>query len=145
MPKSRIGKVFWIFGNSGAGKTTLARQLQPILNAILLDGNELREVWALGLSRADREEQNRRAAKLAHLLSHQGHNVIVATICPYNTLRREVSEICGPTWLYLPGGKPANDEYPFEVPEIPHIALQKFPDPKQVAKTVAAQASLQPH
>lgn len=117
MPKNKVGNIYWIFGNSGAGKTTLARKLRPRLHAIILDGDDLRTVWKLGLSRADRFEQNLRIARLARLLARQGYNVIVATICPYNELRHQVAAICQPVWVYLRGGRAASEEYPFEEPD----------------------------
>lgn len=87
------GRVIWITGLSGAGKTTLAKALQPqIPGSILLDGDELRE--ALGSSRGgfDREsrlELARVYSRLAGLLARQGHTVIVATISLFHELHAQ--------------------------------------------------------
>lgn len=108
--------VTWICGNSGAGKTTLAEKLSESVRttAIILDGDGLRSVWRdLDLSEASRREQNLRAARLAKLLDEQGVDVIVATICPYRDLRKQVQEITGCRFIFLPGGK-SGPEYPFE-------------------------------
>lgn len=104
--------ITWITGNSGSGKTTLARRLRR--HEIVLDGDALRAVWpGLGLGEADRREQNLRAARLAKLLEEQGHDVIVATICPYRDLRAQVHALTRCRFIYLEGGR-AGPEYPYE-------------------------------
>lgn len=110
--------IYWVFGQTGAGKTTYAKKLMNELPIrIHLDGDEMRQVWpGLGLSTEDRAEQNRRIARLAHLLESQGHSIVVSTICPYRWLREEVTVICAPIWIYMPGGLPIDDDHPFEPP-----------------------------
>lgn len=84
------GRVFWITGLSGAGKTTLARALQRALpGSLLLDGDELRE--ALGSENRGFDVESRRRlamsyARLAALLARQGATVIVATISLFHEL-----------------------------------------------------------
>ena len=109
--KVRNVMVWWITGNSGAGKTTLALQMK---DAIHLDGDVMRTVWQLGFSEKDRYEQNLRIARLAKVLRNQGFNVVVSTICPYKDLREKVQEICGCKFIYLEGGQEPNEEYPYE-------------------------------
>lgn len=105
--------ITWITGNSGSGKTTLANRLRK--NEIILDGDSLRAVWpGLGLSESDRRTQNLRAARLAKMLSDQGFDIIVATICPYKDLREEVQKITNCRFIYLQGGKSGVD-YPYEI------------------------------
>lgn len=107
--------VTWFTGNSGAGKTTRARAAaQP--GDIILDGDKLREVWpGLGLSEADRWEQNLRVARLARYLDSQGIQIYVAVIAPYRALRAEIQRICGCEFIYLPGGR-SGPEFPYEPP-----------------------------
>lgn len=107
--------ITWITGNSGAGKTTLARALAAGRhNALILDGDEMRAVWpGLGLSKQDRIEHNLRVARLAKNLESQGAEVIVSTICPYRDLRAEVKKITGCRFVYVEGGKTGKD-YPYE-------------------------------
>jgi len=109
--KARNVMVWWITGNSGAGKTTLALQMKDVIH---LDGDVMRMVWQLGFSKEDRYEQNLRIARLAKVLRNQGFNVVVSTICPYKDLREKVQEICGCKFIYLEGGKEPNEEYPYE-------------------------------
>jgi adenylylsulfate kinase len=109
--------IVWLTGNSGAGKTTLARWLSNIRKAVILDGDEMRESISsdLGLSAEDRRTHNIRVAKLAKILSDQGHYVIVSLICPYENLREEVRKITNCIFVYIKGGK-VHKDYPYEVP-----------------------------
>ncbi len=115
--------ILWITGNTGAGKTTLARKLAG-KNTIVLDGDELRSVWpGLGFGEDDRWLNNQRTARLAKLIENQGYAVIVAMICPYKDLRTEVRGLCGCKFIYLPGGK-RGEEWPYEIPDDAEINMQ---------------------
>jgi adenylylsulfate kinase-like enzyme len=106
--------ITWITGNSGAGKTWLARQLQRP-GVVWLDGDDVRGIWPqLGFSREDRWENNLRTARLAKLLESQGYDVVVSTICPYRDLRVEIGRLTRCKFIYVTGGEPASDEYPYE-------------------------------
>ena len=82
--KTTCGRVIWITGLSGAGKTTLARALLPHLpHAILLDGDEMREALGElggGFDTASRKRLALTYARWARLLAQQGFTVVVATI-----------------------------------------------------------------
>ena len=89
------GRVFWITGLSGAGKTTIGRELWRRLratgrSAILLDGDTLREVIAkdLGHSHSNRRESAMRNARLCQMLSSQGHDVVCPTISLFHEVQR---------------------------------------------------------
>ena len=108
--------IYWITGNTGAGKTTLAkwmRSLNP--QTIILDGNDLRTVWHdLNLSWGGRWEQGIRVARLANILHKQAQTIVVAVICPYHKLRKEVQKICNCKFIYLHGGKESSEEFPYD-------------------------------
>src|SRR5215467_7494012 len=89
------GRVFWITGLSGAGKTTVGRELWSRLRAAgrpvtFLDGDMLRDVIAedLGHSSGDRRRSAMRNARLCRLLAGQGADVVCATISLFHEVQR---------------------------------------------------------
>lgn len=82
----------WLTGLSGAGKTTLANELQQVLsarfsiNVCILDGDKMRAGLCadLGFNDADRKENIRRIAEVAKLFVEQGVLTIVACISPFS-------------------------------------------------------------
>jgi adenylylsulfate kinase len=93
------GKVFWITGLSGAGKTTLALELVKRLRSegvpvIFLDGDKLREVFgAASFNEKNHGREGRLAlamqyVHLCRVLAGQGFTVVIATI----SLFREVHQ-----------------------------------------------------
>jgi adenylylsulfate kinase-like enzyme len=92
---STQGRVFWITGLSGAGKTTLGAALWARLReagraAIFLDGDTLRSVIAddLGHDPASRGRSAMRNARLCQMLSRQGLDVVCATISLLHEVQR---------------------------------------------------------
>ncbi len=102
---SRLGQrpcTVWLTGLSGAGKTTIARELDRRLfnqgrTCFVLDGDEVRRglTQGLGFSVQDRRENIRRCAQVAHLMNEAGLLVIAAFISPYQVDRRMAREIIG--------------------------------------------------
>jgi cytidine diphosphoramidate kinase len=89
------GRVLWITGLSGAGKTTLCRKLVMYFReqgrqVIMLDGDELRQVMGetTAHSREERLKLAMRYAHLCHMIAVQGFDVAIATISMF----REVHE-----------------------------------------------------
>jgi adenylylsulfate kinase-like enzyme/phosphohistidine swiveling domain-containing protein len=89
------GQVFWITGLSGAGKTTVGKELWRRLraagrSAVLLDGDAVREVISedLGHSTANRRKSAMRNARLCRLLSSQGVDVVCPTISLFHEVQR---------------------------------------------------------
>lgn len=113
-----MNKVFWFTGQSGSGKTTVAKALQRIFDCVILDGDEMRNSISLGagFSREDRKEHNLRVARLAKTLSAQ-KTVLVSVIAPMEEVRKEISEICNPTWVYMKRTMPDREGHFYEEPE----------------------------
>ena len=91
------GKVIWITGLSGAGKTTVATALNQHLkkyglNPILLDGDNLRNLFNGKVDfdnsycREERIILSRKYSLLCKNLSSQGFTVIIATLSMYNEI-----------------------------------------------------------
>ena len=88
------GRVYWITGLSGAGKSTIGQELQRRLreneqSVLFLDGDNLRQAFGadLGHSAADRRFVCMRNARICKMLSDQGIQVICATICLLNEVQ----------------------------------------------------------
>src|SRR5215813_5752302 len=86
-------------GLSGAGKTTIAKALEPVLQARgirfeRLDGDTVREGLTrdLGFSKADRDKNIERVSFVAKLLSRNGVGVIASFISPYREARQNVRD-----------------------------------------------------
>ena len=93
------GRVIWITGLSGAGKSSLAREVVARLSAggeavVMLDGDELREVFgAVGANAQNHGREGRLAlamqyGRLCRVIAAQGLTVVTATI----SLFKEIHE-----------------------------------------------------
>lgn len=88
------GTVYFFTGLSGAGKTTLGGLFHRRLkvwknNVVLLDGDSIRLVYNEDISYT--EESRRKGAsrtfRVAKMLSDQGIDVVVCSICMYSAVR----------------------------------------------------------
>jgi bifunctional enzyme CysN/CysC len=87
--------ILWFTGLSGAGKSAIANLVEKKLHAMgrhtyLLDGDNVRHGLNkdLGFTEADRVENIRRVAHVAHLMVDAGLIVLVAFISPFRAERR---------------------------------------------------------
>ena len=82
-------KIILIMGLPGAGKTTLANELAPKINAKRLNADEVRKSandW--DFSAEGRKRQAKRMADLAFKLKNEGNYVVADFICPTPEARK---------------------------------------------------------
>jgi len=96
------GLTVWFTGLSGAGKTTICRAVSTELLAHglqveVIDGDVIRNYLSkgLGFSKHDRDENIRRIAFVAQLLTRNGTIVLVSAISPYRGGRDEARQTIG--------------------------------------------------
>ena len=76
-------KIILIMGLPGSGKTTLANELSPLLNAKRLNADEVRkEANDWDFSKQGRARQAKRMANFAKKLKEDGNYVVADFICP---------------------------------------------------------------
>ena len=96
------GLTIWLTGLPCSGKSTLAQLLQGRLveqgyPVEILDGDEVRQ-WLtseFGYSRADRDANIHRIARVARLLTRAGTVTIVAVVSPFRQAREEARALIG--------------------------------------------------
>jgi adenylylsulfate kinase len=100
--KRMQGFTIWFTGLPSSGKSTLARMLEDVLkdkgfHAEVMDGDEvrLRLSKGLGFSKEDRDENIRRIAYVAKVITRCGAVAITCAISPYREVRSEAREEIG--------------------------------------------------
>jgi len=98
--KSQRGRVIWLTGLSGSGKSTIANALEQRLfasgaHAYVLDGDNLRLGlnMDLGFTPEDRAENVRRVSEVAKLMVDAGLIVITALVSPFEVDRQRAKSI----------------------------------------------------
>jgi len=82
-------KIILIMGLPGAGKTTLANELEKLIESKRLNADEIRRAandW--DFSEEGRKRQAKRMANAAIKLKNEGNNVIADFICPTPEARK---------------------------------------------------------
>jgi bifunctional enzyme CysN/CysC len=101
--KGQRACVLWLTGLSGAGKSTIANQVEKLLAArgrhtYLLDGDNVRHGLNkdLGFTAQDRVENIRRVAEVSRLMVDAGLMVLVSFISPFRSERRMARALFAP-------------------------------------------------
>ena len=120
--------IFWLFGNTGAGKTTLGKTMAAKLDAFHLDGDDMqKELGMYDMSSQGRRDRCLMAANRAKNLAGL-RPVVVSMITPYEDLREEIKELTAAFFIYLPYGASASTKNPFELPMLEHLVYQRGPE-----------------
>jgi len=81
--KNNLKKKILIMGLPGAGKTTLASKLVPLIKAKWLNADKVRkEANDWDFSNEGRKRQAQRMADFAEKYKEEGHNVVADFVCP---------------------------------------------------------------
>ncbi len=101
-PQHRRGFCLWFTGLSGAGKSTIAESVVPMLlergrQLTVLDGDVVRTHLSkgLGFSKEDRDTNILRIGFVAGEITRHNGTVICAAISPYSRTRNEVKKLIG--------------------------------------------------
>ncbi len=101
-PPDRSGFCIWLTGLSGAGKSSIAEVLVPLLmeqgrQVTVLDGDVVRTHLSKGLtfSKVDRDMNIRRIGFVASEIVHHHGVVVCAAVSPYRSTRNEVRSMIG--------------------------------------------------
>jgi bifunctional enzyme CysN/CysC len=170
--------VIWFTGLPGAGKSTVANTVEKKLHALgrhtyLLDGDNVRHGLNrdLGFTDADRVENIRRVAEVAHLMVDAGLIVLVSFISPFRAERQMARDLLEPeefievfidTPLAVAQGRDPKGLYkkarqgqltnltgvdsPYEPPEHPEITIDTTTTtPEQAADEIIARLHLLPN
>lgn len=102
--------IYWITGKKGSRKTTTAYKLAWELTkkektALVLDGDEVRQLIPTGFSDKEREEHIMRIAAFAAIAEKQGIIPIIALVSPKKKWRQKARKLFRRSKLiYKPGG-----------------------------------------
>jgi adenylylsulfate kinase len=86
--------IIWFYGQPGAGKTTLAKALLEKIDAIHVDGDDVRAVFKnQDYSKEGRIKNLTLINNLVRFLDHKGFNVIVSVVSPYKEVRDQMLDL----------------------------------------------------
>src|SRR5580704_13442456 len=91
---AKVKRKILIMGLPGAGKTTLANALAPLLNAVVFNADAVRANLSrdLGFSHEDRVEHARRMGWMSDRVVEAGGTVIADFVCPTDETRAAFGE-----------------------------------------------------
>jgi adenylylsulfate kinase-like enzyme len=86
--------IYWFYGQPGAGKTTLAKALLEKIDAVHVDGDDIRAVFNnKDYSKEGRVKNLTLINNIVRFLDHKGLNVVVAVVSPYKEIRDEMLDL----------------------------------------------------
>lgn len=102
----KVGTTIWLTGMSGAGKTTIAKEIksrEAMGNIVIIDGDELRGGINsnLGFTDKDRNENVFRASHICKIFNENGIDVIACIMSPSEEQRKIAEEVIGKQKFFL--------------------------------------------
>ena len=86
--------IIWFYGQPGAGKTTLAKALLEKIDAVHIDGDDVRTVFNnQDYSKEGRIKNLTLINNIVRFLDHKGFNVIVSVVAPYQEVRDQLLDL----------------------------------------------------
>lgn len=131
-------KKILVCGLSGAGKTTLVKELAPMLGAVVFNNDDVRRQVNkdLGFTPEDRLEHARRMGWLCDQVAKSGVYAIGEFICPTDQARKMFGS-CFTVFLNtIKSSKYPDTDALFEPPQNPDVSFVQWSDPKQMALVV---------
>ena len=122
-----IKKKILIMGLPGSGKTTLAKLLVPMFNAVWLNADKVREEandWDFTVK--GRERQAERMRLLAYQSTDKNRNVIADFVCPTEYTRKEFNPDYTIWMNTIKVGKFEDTNKMFEQPKNPDFIVTHF-------------------
>jgi adenylylsulfate kinase-like enzyme len=92
MREKKHGKIIWITGLSGSGKSTIGEKLKNLVKSkygqtVIVHGDDIRDIYKFKFySRIERLKLGKANSNLCRLLSKQGLNVIFTTVGLFHEL-----------------------------------------------------------
>jgi adenylylsulfate kinase len=95
--------IFYIIGQPGSGKTTIALELMKTLSSTIhIDGDDLRDIFVnKDYSEAGRRRNIERAQDIALFLHSKGYTVLVSLVSPYKDQRDAFKKLADVTEVYV--------------------------------------------
>ena len=86
--------IYWFYGQPGAGKTTLAKALLEKIDAVHVDGDDIRAVFNnKDYSKEGRVKNLTLINNIVRFLDHKGLDVVVSVVSPYQEIRDELLDL----------------------------------------------------
>jgi adenylylsulfate kinase len=93
--------IYWFYGQPGSGKTTLAKSLLEKIDAIHVDGDDVRKIFNnQDYSKEGRIKNLTNINNIVRFLNHKGFNVVVSVVSPYKEIRDQLLDL-GVKYYYV--------------------------------------------
>ena len=93
--------IYWFYGQPGSGKTTLAKSVLEKIDAIHVDGDDVRKIFNnQDYSKDGRIKNLTNINNIVRFLDHKGFNVVVSVVSPYKEIRDQLLDL-GVKYYYV--------------------------------------------